>query len=245
MRNLYIIFKRELWSYFHSPILYIFLIFFLILNGVFTFKIGGFYEADQADLTRFFIWHPWLYLFLIPAVSMRLWSEERKSGTIELLFTLPVGMFEAMVGKFMAAWVFTTLALCLTFPMVFTVAYLGQPDMGVIVASYIGSIFLAGSYLAVGCFFSATTKNQVISFIITFATCLGLVLIGFGPFVEFFQSINLPETILEQVGNFSFLTHFMDIMKGILDIRDLLFFIIVIITFLYAGSLVLDNRKAI
>ena len=226
MRNLYIIFKRELWSYFHSPILYIFLIFFLILNGVFTFKIGGFYEADQADLTRFFIWHPWLYLFFIPAVSMRLWSEERKSGTIELLFTLPVGMFEAMVGKFMAAWVFTTLALCLTFPMVFTVAYLGQPDMGVIVASYIGSIFLAGSYLAVGCFFSATTKNQVISFIITFATYL-------------------PETILEQVGNFSFLTHFMDIMKGILDIRDLLFFITVIITFLYAGSLVLDNRKAI
>ncbi|HLC16305.1 MAG TPA: ABC transporter permease [Thermodesulfovibrionia bacterium] len=244
MRNLYAIFKRELWSYFHSPILYIFLVFFLILNAVFTFKIGGFYEAGQADLGRFFLWHPWLYLFFIPAVSMRLWSEERKTGTIELLFTLPVGMFEAMSGKFLAAWVFTSLAICLTFPMIFTVLYLGQPDIGVIISSYIGSILLAGSYLAVGCFFSATTKNQVISFIITFATCLGLVLIGFGPFVEFFQSINLPQSILEQVGRFSFLTHFMDIMKGILDLRDLLFFILVIAAFLYAGALVLDNRKA-
>jgi ABC-2 type transport system permease protein len=176
---------------------------------------------------------------------MRLWSEERKTGTIELLFTLPIGMFEAMVGKFLAAWVFTSLAICLTFPMIITVVYLGQPDIGVIMASYIGSILLAGSYLAVGCFFSATTKNQVVSFIITFATCLGLVLIGFGPFVEFFQNINLPQSLLEQVGNFSFLTHFMDIMKGILDLRDLLFFILVIVSFLYAGAIVLDNRKAI
>jgi ABC-2 type transport system permease protein len=244
MRNFYAIFKRELWAYFNSPILYIFLIFFLILNGIFTFKFGEFYELGQADLKPFFMWHPWLYLFLIPAVSMRLWSEERKSGTIELIFTLPVGMFEAMAGKFLAAWLFTTLALILTFPMVISVLYLGQPDLGVILAGYIGSALLAGSYLAIGCFFSALTKSQVVSFIITFVTCLLLVMIGFPDIVKFFQDMNFPTWLLQEINNFSFFTHFTSVHKGILDLRDLLFFISIIVTFLYGGAIVLEYRKA-
>src|SRR3990172_3966278 len=187
MRNFKAILKREFGSYVHSPVIYVFLIFFLILNGIFTMKLGQFYETGQADLRIFFMWHTWLYLFLIPAVSMRLWSEERKSGTIELLFTLPTTMIETMLGKFFAAWLFTTSALVLTFPLVLTVMYLGEPDMGVIITQYIGSILLSGSYLAIGSFFSATTKSQVVSFILTFVTCLFLVLIGFGPFLEFFQ----------------------------------------------------------
>ncbi len=245
MRNLYIIFKREFASYLHSPIIYVFLIFFLLLNGVFTFKIAGFYERAQADLNPFFMWHPWLYLFLIPAVSMRIWSEERKSGTIELLFTLPVGMFEAMAGKFLAAWLFTTIALCLTFPMVITVMYLGNPDLGVVIAGYIGSILLSGSYLAVGSFFSATTKNQVISFIVTFSTCLVMVLIGFEPFVKYFQDMHFPVWLLEQIAAFSFYTHFMSITKGILDFRDIFYFLSLITLSLYGGALVLENRKAV
>jgi ABC-2 type transport system permease protein len=245
MRNFKIIFKREFFSYIHSPVIYVFLIFFLILNGIFTMKLGAFYESGQADLRAFFMWHPWLYLFLIPAVSMRLWSEERKTGTIELLFTLPTTMMETMLGKFFAAWLFTTIALILTFPMVLTVMYLGEPDLGVIITQYIGSALLAGSYLAIGCFFSSTTKSQVVSFILTFVTCLFLVLIGFGPFIQFFQDINLPLWILEEIGNFSFFSHFTAVQKGILDFRDLFFFFSIMAAFLFSGALVLENRKAI
>ncbi len=244
MRNIIAIFKREFRSYLNSPIIYVFLVFFLILNGVFTFKVGGFYQIGQANLRAFFMWHPWLYLFLIPAVSMSLWAEERKSGSIELLFTLPVGMFEAMVGKFLAAWLFTAIALILTFPMVFTVLYLGKPDIDVILTGYIGSILLSGGYLSVGCFFSATTKNQVISFITTFVTCLFLVLIGFEPFVRFFHDINIPLWFLEQIGIFSFFTHFSSIQKGILDVRDIFYFLSIIVISLFCGALVLENRKA-
>ncbi len=243
MRNLSIILKRELRSYIHSPIIYVFLIFFLVLNGVFTFKVGGFYELGQADLRSFFMWHPWLYLFLIPAISMRLWSEERKSGTIELLFTLPIGMFEAMLGKFFAAWIITSGAILLTFPMIGTVLYLGNPDLGMILAGYIGSILLAGSYLAIGCFFSASTKNQVVSFIITFVVCLFLVLIGFEPFMKIFQDMHVPLMLLEQIGNLSFFTHFVSIQKGILDFRDLLFFFSIMAASLYGGAVILENRK--
>ncbi len=244
MRNIKAIFRREFNSYLHSPIIYVFLIFFLILNGVFTFKIGGFYNAGQADMRLFFMWHPWIYLFLIPAVSMRLWAEERKSGSIELLFTLPVGMFEAMLGKFLAAWLFTTIALLFTFPMVFTVLYLGKPDMGTIFTGYIGSILISGSYLAIGCFFSATTKNQVVSFILTFVTCLFLVLIGFEPFVKFFYDIQLPMWLLEHVESLGFITHFTSIQKGIIDFRDIFYFLSVIVVSLFGGSLILENRKA-
>ncbi len=243
MRNLYVIFKREFRSYLHSPIIYVFLIFFLILNGVFTFKVGSFYEFGQADLRSFFMWHPWLYLFLIPAVSMRLWSEERKSGSIELLFTLPVGMIEAMLGKFLAAWVITTVALLLTFPMILTVVYLGNPDLGLVFAGYIGSIFLSGGYLAIGSLFSASTKSQVVSFIITFATCLFLVLIGFEPFVKFFQDMHFPLWLLEQIGNLSFFTHFMSMQKGILDFQDIFYFASIIGVSLFGGALILENRK--
>lgn len=245
MRNFNAIFKREFASYIHSPVIYVFLIFFLILNGVFTMKLGQFYETGQADLRIFFMWHPWLYLFLIPAVSMRLWSEERKSGTIELLFTLPTTMMETMLGKFFAAWLFTTIALILTFPMVLTVMYLGKPDLGVIITQYIGSILLSGSYLAIGSFFSATTKSQVVSFILTFVTCLFLILIGFPPFLQIFQDLSFPLWFLEEIGYFSFYTNFTAVQKGILDFRDIFYFISIMAAFLFGGALVLENRKAL
>ena len=168
--------KRELQSYFATPIALIFLCVFLVLSGFFTFKLGGFYSIGQADLRAFFVWHPWLYLFIVPAISMRLWAEERGSGTIELLLTLPVSIAEAMLAKFFAAWVFLGLALFLTFPMIFTVCYLGEPDLGVIIASYIGSFLMAGAFLAIGCAVSAFTKNQVISFVISTTVCLFFIL---------------------------------------------------------------------
>jgi ABC-2 type transport system permease protein len=244
MKNIFIIFRREIAAYINSPIVYIFVVFFLLLSGVFTFKLSGFYEIGQADLKSFFGWLPWLYLFLIPAISMRLWAEERKSGTIELLFTLPIKIYEAMIGKFLAAWVVTISALLLTFTLPMTVLYLGRPDLGVMAASYIGGILLSGSYLAIGCFFSASTKNQIISFIFTFAACLVLLLIGFQPFVKFFEGLHFPLWFLVQISNFSFFTHFTNIQKGILDFRDIFFFISLICASLYCGVLMLSNRKA-
>ncbi|MBF0472220.1 MAG: ABC transporter permease [Nitrospirae bacterium] len=244
MKNIAIIFKREIAAYISSPIVYIFIVFFLILSGVFTFKLSGFFEIGQADLKSFFGWIPWLYLFLIPAISMRLWSEERKSGTIELLFTFPIKIYEAMAGKFLAAWAVITSALLLTFTLPLTVEYLGKPDVGVMIAGYIGSILLSGCYLAIGCFFSASTKNQVISFIFTFVNCLILLLIGFEPFVKFFEGLHLPLWLLTQISNFSFFTHFANIQKGILDVRDIFFFVTFICVSIYCGALILENRKA-
>ena len=193
------IFKRELSSYFATPLALIFLTFFLVINGFFTFKLGGFYEMGQADLRSFFVWHPWLYLFIVPAVSMRLWAEERKSGTIELLLTLPVTLFEAALGKFLAGWVFLGIALLLTFPIVLTVCYLGDPDIGVIVTSYIGSFLMAGTFLAVGCGVSALTGSQVVSFVITTAICLLLILLGFDPVVinHVFSVIHVDQNLAQ------------------------------------------------
>ena len=164
------IFKREFRSYFATPLALVFLTIFLMLSGFFTFKLGGFYEQGQADLRSFFVWHPWLYLFIVPAISMRLWAEERKTGTVELLFTLPVSLFEAMAGKFLAAWAFIGTSLLLTFPMILTVSFLGDPDLGVIFASYVGSFLMAGTYLAIGMCISAATNNQVISFCLLYTS---------------------------------------------------------------------------
>jgi len=235
--------RRELAGYFATPVAYVFIVIFLILAGVFTFYFGGFYERGQADLQPFFSFHPWLYLFLVPAVSMRLWSEERKSGTIELLLTLPVTMWQAVLGKFLAAWAFIGIALALTFPIWVTVNYLGEPDNGVIFASYIGSFLMAGAFLAIGACLSAATRNQVIAFILTVVVCFVLLLAGFPLVLDTISAI-FPQAFVDAVASLSFLTHFVAIAKGVIDLRDLLFFLFTIGFWLYACALVIDLKKA-
>jgi ABC-2 type transport system permease protein len=241
--NVGIIFRRELASYFATPVAYVFIVIFLVLAGAFTFYMGGFYERGQADLLPFFGFHPWLYLFLIPAISMRLWAEERKSGSIELLMTLPVTMIEAVLGKFLAAWAFAGIALVLTFPIWITVNFLGDPDNGAIFAGYIGSFLMAGAFLAIGSCISATTRNQVIAFILTVVACFLLLLAGF-PLVLDFVSALLPQVLVDAIASLSFLTHFNAISKGVIDLRDLLYFLLMIGFWLYANAVVIDLKKA-
>lgn len=237
------VFRRELRSYFATPIALIFLTVFLIISGFFTFKLGGFYETGQADLRGFFVWHPWLYLFIVPAVSMRLWAEERKTGTIEFLLTLPVTIGEAALGKFLAGWVFLGLALLLTFPMVLTVCYLGDPDLGVIIASYIGSFLMAGTFLAIGCGVSACTDSQVVAFVISTFICLTLILLGFDPVVSTLLSV-FPQGLVEQLSNLSFPQHFESIQRGIVEVTDLIYFISVMAYSLIAGMIIIERKKA-
>ena len=243
MRNVGIIMRRELASYFATPLAYVFILIFLVLANAFTFYLGGFFERGQADLQWFFYWHPWLYLFLIPAVSMRLWAEERKSGSIELLMTQPVTLWEAVLGKYFAAWLFAGLALALTFPIWITVNYLGNPDNGTILAAYIGSLLLAGGYLAIGSCMSALTNNQVIAFILGVVACFLVLLAGFPLVLDAFRSW-APQWLVEAVASLSFLTHFDSIKKGVIDIRDLLYFAMLSAFFLLATSIALDLRKA-
>src|SRR3984885_9080866 len=189
LANIKTIAKRELVGYFASPVAYVFIVIFLLLTGFFTFMLGGFFEQGQASLHSFFIWHPWLYLFLVPAAGMRLWSEERRQGTMELLLTMPITPWQAIVGKFLASWFFLAIALALTFPIVLTVNYLGSPDNGVILSSYLGSLLLAGGYLAVSCMTSAMTRNQVVSFIVSVVICFLLILVGFPPVTRFLSEV--------------------------------------------------------
>ena len=237
------IFRRELRSYFATPVAYVFIVIFLLLSGAFTFYLGNFYERGQADLQPFFNFHPWLYLFLVPAVSMRLWAEERKSGTIELLLTLPVTMWQAVAGKFLAAWAFIAIALALTFPIWLTVNYLGDPDNGVILASYIGSLLMAGAFLAIGSCLSASTRNQVVAFILTVVICFLLLLAGF-PLVLGFVRALAPQGVVDAIAGMSFLTHFTSIGKGVIDLRDLIYFVLMIGVWLYATAVVIDMKKA-
>lgn len=237
------IFERELKSYFATPLAYVFIVIFLMMSGALAFYLGGFFERGQADLQPFFNFHPWLYLFLVPAVAMRLWSEERKSGTIELLLTLPITMWQAVIGKFLAAWAFVGIALALTFPMWVTVNFLGQPDNGVIVASYFGSLLMAGAFLAIGSCISAATRSQVIAFILTVVICFLLMLAGFPLVLDVFRSL-FPAPVAEAVSQLSFLTHFAAIAKGVIDLRDLLFFLFTIGFWLYATTMVIDLKKA-
>ncbi len=234
---------RELKAYFATPLAYVFLVIYLALMGVFTFYLGGFYERGQADLEPFFNFHPWLYLFLVPAISMRLWAEERKSGSIELLMTLPVTMFEAVLGKFLAAWCFIAVALALTFPIWITVNYLGDPDNGVIVAAYVGSLLMAGAFLAIGACISAANRNQVVAFIITVVICFAFLLSGFPLVLDFFSGW-APQSLVDAIASLSFLTHFNALSKGVLDLRDIVYFLLVIGTWLYANAVVLDMKKA-
>jgi ABC-2 type transport system permease protein len=243
MRNVGIIMRRELASYFATPLAYVFILIFLLLANAFTFYLGGFFERGQADLQWFFYWHPWLYLFLIPAISMRLWAEERKSGSIELLMTQPVTLWEAVLGKYFAAWLFAALALTLTFPIWITVNYLGRPDNGTILAAYIGSLLLAGSYLAIGSCMSALTNNQVIAFILGVVACFLVLMAGFPLVLDAFRSW-APQWLVDAVASLSFLTHFDSIKKGVIDVRDLLYFGMLSAFFLLATSIALDLRKA-
>jgi len=243
MHDVGIILRRELASYFATPLAYVFILIFLVLSSAFTFYLGGFYERGQADLEPFFNFQPWLYLFLIPALSMRLWAEERKSGTIELLMTQPLTLWQAVLGKFLAAWLFTALALALTFPLWITVNYLGSPDNGAILAAYLGSLMLGGGFLAVGSCMSALTRSQVIAFILGVVACFVLLLAGFPGVLDAFRSW-APQPIIDAIASLSFLAHFDSIRKGVIDVRDLLYFAMLISFFLLATAIALDLRKA-
>jgi ABC-2 type transport system permease protein len=235
--------RRELTGYFATPVAYVFLIIFLVMTGIFAFYLGNFYERGFADLEPFFRFHPWLYLFLVPAISMRLWAEERHSGTIELLFTLPLTTIQAVMGKFLAAWLFLGIALILTLPMWITVNYLGNPDNGVILAAYVGSWLMAGGFLAIGSCMSALTRNQVVAFILSIVVCFLFLLSGLPMVMNLFNSW-APQIVLDGIANLSFLKHFVDISKGVIDLRDLVYFVLVIGFWLLANVLILDMKKA-
>lgn len=237
------IFKREIKSYFESPIAYVFLVAFLILIGFFTFSVSHYYEAGQADLRPFFFWHPWVYLLLVPAASMRLWAEERRSGTIELLLTLPVTMSQAIMAKFLAAWLFLILALVLTFPIVITTIYLGAPDTGVIFGGYIGCVMLMGTYLSVGIFTSAMTRNQVVSFVLSLIICMFLAFAGWPPVTEMLVRW-APNWLVKGVAAFSIMPHYESFQRGVLDLRDFGYYISVMVVMLFATHLTLENRKS-
>ena len=244
MRNVGIIMRRELASYFATPLAYVFILIFLVLANAFAFYLGGLYERGQADLDPFFTFQPWLYLFLIPAISMKLWAEERKSGSIELLMTQPVRLWDAVLGKFLAGWIFTALALALTFPLWITVNYLGHPDNGAILAAYLGSLMLAGGFLAVGSCMSALTRSQVVAFILSVVVCFAFLLAGFPLVLDAFRGW-APQMLTDAIASLSFLTHFDSIMKGVIDLRDLLYFGMLIGFFLLATSIALELRKDI
>jgi ABC-2 type transport system permease protein len=236
------VFKRELRSYFTTPIAYVFLVVFLFFSGYMTFK-NGFFEMRQADMTMFFVNMPLLFAFLVPATTMRLWAEERKTGSIELLFTLPITVTQAVLGKFFAAWVFLIIALALTFPMVITVFFLGRPDLGLIVTGYLGSVLMAGGFLSVGCFFSALSKNQVIAFVLSVVACAVLVFAGV-PTTMNYLSTFLPAGLVSAIQTMSFEVHFESIQKGVLEFKDVSYFLILIIGWVAACTVVLEERKA-
>jgi ABC-2 type transport system permease protein len=243
VRHIFAIAKREVTGYFASPVAYIFIVIFLLLSGFLTFMVAGFFPRGQANLLPFFAWHPWLYLFLVPAVGMRMWSEERRLGTIELLLTMPITPWQAIVGKFFASWLVLALALALTFPVVITVNYLGRPDNGVIFASYIGSLLLAGTYLSISGMTSAMTRNQVVSFILSLVICLFLILAGYPPVTNLLTQWASP-ALVETIAAFSVMTHFDSIQKGVIDSRDVLFFLSVIIFALFTTSVILRAHRA-
>ena len=243
MRTVGIIMRRELASYFATPLAYVYILIFLLLANAFTFYLGGFYELGQADLGAFFGFIPFLYLFLIPAIAMKLWAEERKTGSIELLMTQPVTLWDAVLGKFLAAWLFTGIALALTFPLWLTVNYLGKPDNGAILAAYFGSLLLAGGFLAVGSCMSALTRNQVVAFILGVVVCFLFVMAGFPLVIDVFRTW-APVALVDAIASLSFLSHFQSIAKGVIDLRDLLYFAMLIGLFLYATAIALELRKA-
>jgi ABC-2 type transport system permease protein len=243
MRQVFAIFRREFTAYFATPVAYVFIVIFLLAMGAFTFYVGHFYDNGNANLSIFFGYHPWLYLFLVPAVGMRLWAEERRIGTMELLLTLPVPVWASVVGKWLAAWAFIAVALALTFPIWLTVNYLGNPDNGVIVAGYLGSLLMAGAYLAICAAISATTSNQVIAFVVSVVVCFLFTISGAPLVLDVFQAW-APVVLVNTISGFSFLTHFQAISSGVIDLRDLIFFGSLIALFLLVNVVVVDLKKA-
>lgn len=243
MSGVLAVFRREFIGYFATPVAYVFIVVFLFMSGIFTFYIGNFFDRGQADLRPFFMFHPWLYLVFVPAITMRLWAEERRSGTIEFLMTLPVGLFGAVIGKFLAAWCFTAVALALTFPIWLTVAYLGDPDHGVILAGYVGSLLMAGGYLAIGSCLSALTKNQVIAFVV--AVAVGFIVTASGaPVVLDAVSAWAPRAVVDIIASFSFLTRFNAITAGVVDTRDVIYFVSLMVVWLVANAAAVEWKKA-
>ncbi len=244
MKNTWIIAKRELASYFNSPVAYVFIVIFLLLAGFFTFMMGGFFRFKEATLTSFFVWHPWLYMLLVPAVGMRLWSEERRMGTLELLFTMPVNTAAAIAGKFLAGWLFLGFALLLTIPMPITVCYLGEPDLGPMLTGYIGSFLMAGAYLAISGMTSACTRNQVISFITSVVICLFLVLAGYPPVTNILLKWGAANRLVEFAAGISVMFHFESMQRGVLDLRDVVYFISLVVFALFTTNIVLKTYRA-
>lgn len=241
--NVKAIAKRELGAYFASPVAYVFIVIFLLLTGFFTFNVGQFFQIGEASLASFFFWHPWLYLFLVPAVGMRLWSEERRQGTMELLLTMPITTWQAILGKFLASWAFLAIALLLTFPIVITVNYLGDPDNGIIFAGYIGSLLLAGAYLAISSMTSAMTRNQVVSFIVSVVICLFLIIVGYGPVTDLLTNWG-SAALVDTVASFSVITHFDPFQKGLIDLRDIVFFLSIIVFALFTTGVIIRAHRA-
>jgi len=243
MKAIWTIAKRELVAYFTSPVAYVFLVIFLLLTGFFTFTAGSFFERGEASLAAFFGWHPWLFLVLVPAVGMRVWAEERRSGTIELLLTMPIAPWQAIVAKFLASWAFLAVALLLTFPAIITVNLLGSPDNGIIAAGYLGSFLLAGAYLAVTCMTSAMTRNQVVALILSVVICLFLILAGFNPVTDLLARWGSP-AFVDTIAAFSVVTHFDGFQRGVIDARDLVFFLSVIGFALFATGVVIRGHRS-
>ena len=244
LKNIKAVIKKELKGYFSSPVAYVFTIIFLLLCGFFTFSVSHFYEAGQADLRAFFVWLPWIFLFLVPSVAMRLWADERRSGTLELILTLPIRLPEVILGKFLAAWLFISFSLVLTFPLVLTAAYLGDPDMGAIAAAYVGAFLMAGAYLSIGTMTSSLTRNQVISFIVSVVICLFFILAGWSPVTDAMSGW-APLWLVDIVSGFSFMTHFASLARGVIDLRDIVYFLSVMGFMLFANAVILDNRRSI
>jgi ABC-2 type transport system permease protein len=242
MNSFSAVFKRELKGYFATPIAYVFLVIFLFFAGYLTFR-DGFYEIRQADMRTFFSNLPLLFVFMVPSTAMRLWAEERKSGSIEVLLTLPITVPQAVIGKFIAAWCFLGIALLLTFPVPLVVCYLGDPDEGMIITGYIGSFLLAGAFLAVGSFFSALSKNQVISFILAIVACGILVYAGM-PTTLNYMSAAMPASAISAIEGMSIQAHFDSMLKGVIEFKDIAYFVILIIGWIAACSIILDERKA-
>jgi ABC-2 type transport system permease protein len=243
MRAISIVLRRELAAYFATPLAYVFIVVFLVLAGSLTFFLGSFFDRGQADLQPFFTFHPWLYLFLIPAIAMRLWAEERKTGTIELFLTLPITTAQAVLGKFLAAWAFCGIALALTFPLWITVNVLGNPDNGVILSGYIGSWLMSGAFLAIGAAISALTKNQVIAFVLAAVVCFLLTVSGSNVVLGFFTGW-APQAIVDTVASFSFISHFTSVTRGVIDLKDMVYFVSLIVFFLFANTAIVELKKA-
>ncbi len=244
IKNIRTIVAKELSSYFVSPVAYVFIVVFLMLSGVFTLVFSQYFEFNEATLDPFFYWHPWLYMVFVPAVGMRLWSEERRSGTLELLLTLPVTVWQAIWGKYLAGCIFLILCLFMTFPMVITVNYLGDPDQGKILCGFIGSLLVAFTFLAVSGLTSAFTRNQVVSFIISLVVCFGLICCGWQPVTDAMVAFDVPPDAVKFITASSIFTHFESIQRGVINSRDVVYYVSMICFLIFSTNVVLNSRRA-